>query len=257
MTDQEPTDGTATNVADPPDLKTRETELTPVQTADDHPEDEGRAKKGWRHGLAELPILIVVALLIAVIIKTFIAQAFYIPSASMFPTLRVGDRVVVEKIGYRFGEPSRGDVVVFARDVFGADKDFPWYEDVRNFARDLLGLPTSAEEDYIKRIVAVGGDVISYTGSPRQLRVNGEVVDEPWIRGGTDRGSQAITRRDCERLEMEVIENGCLVPENDVFVMGDNRSNSEDSRVIGPIHKEKIVGRAFAIAWPPGHIGGL
>ncbi|MPZ70732.1 MAG: signal peptidase I [Actinobacteria bacterium] len=263
MTNEEPTKAPAIDVVAPPHPEAGRTELTPVHPpeegpapGDDPPIDEPR-KKGWRHGLAELPVLIVVALVIAVIIKSFIAQAFYIPSASMYPTLRVGDRVLVEKIGYRFGEPSRGDVVVFARDVFGPDKDFPWYEDVRNFARDLLGLPTSAEEDYIKRVVAVGGDVISYTGSPRQLRVNGEVVEEPWVRGGTDNGSQSLNKRDCERLQMEATEDGCLVPEDDVFVMGDNRSNSEDSRVIGPIHKEKIVGRAFAIAWPPSHLGGL
>lgn len=216
-----------------------------------------RKKKSWRHGLAELPVLIALALVIAIVIKTFIAQAFYIPSASMYPTLRVGDRVLVEKIGFRFGEPSRGDVVVFARDVFGPNKDLPWYDDARNFARDLLGLPTSEEEDYIKRVVAVGGEVISYTGHPRVLLINGEAVEETWIRGGTDRGSQSLTTRDCKRLEMEVAEDGCLVPEDDVFVMGDNRSNSEDSRVIGPIHKDKIVGRAFAIVWPPGNFSGL
>lgn len=214
-------------------------------------------KKSWRHSLAELPVLITLALVIAIVIKTFIAQAFYIPSASMYPTLRVGDRVLVEKIGFRFGEPSRGDVVVFARDVFGPNNDLPWYDDARNFARELLGLPTSAEEDYIKRVVAVGGEVISYTGHPRVLRINGEAVEETWIRGGIDSGSQALTTRDCKRLEMEVGEDGCLVPEDDVFVMGDNRSNSEDSRVIGPIDDDKIVGRAFSVVWPPGDFGGL
>ncbi len=248
MTDEElARTGEVTSVPPPP----------PPPAAPPPPADEQKkTSKGWKAQLAELPVLITLALVIAVIIKTFIAQAFYIPSASMYPTLHVGDRVLVEKLGYHFDEPSRGDVVVFARDVFGPDKDFPWWQDVRDFARDLLGLPTSAEEDYIKRVVAVEGDVISYKGHPRVLTVNGEVVDEPWVRG-SDGGSQSITARDCKRLGMETRDAGCEIPEGDVFVMGDNRGNSEDSRVIGPIHKSKIVGRAFAIVWPPGNFGGL
>lgn len=258
MTNEESTEGRVISLDPPPPPPPPDP--TGEAPGERDPGDSGTGetkKKSWRHSLAELPVLITLALVIAIVIKTFIAQAFYIPSASMYPTLRNGDRVLVEKIGYRFGEPSRGDVVVFARDVFGPNKDLPWYDDARNFARELLGLPTSAEEDYIKRVVAIGGEVISYTGHPRVLRINGEAVEETWIRGGTDSGSQPLTTRDCKRLEMEVAEDGCLVPEDDVFVMGDNRSNSEDSRVIGPIDKDKIVGRAFAVVWPPGNFSGL
>ncbi|MFP5299071.1 MAG: signal peptidase I [Actinomycetota bacterium] len=221
----------------------------------------GKRHKKQRSTLAkvtEVPVLIIMAFAIAVVIKTFLVQAFYIPSESMLPTLRVGDRVLVEKIGYLFGDVGRGDVVVFEREVFGAtSQDLPWYQDVRNGFRELLGLPTGLEEDYIKRVVAIGGDVIRYTGSPRRLYVNGERQDISYVKGGQDRGSPTLTSDDCRRLEMEKAGNGCRVPAGTVFVMGDNRGNSEDSRVIGPVDEEKIVGRAFLIIWPPSDFSTL
>lgn len=197
------------------------------------------------------------AFIIAVLIKTFLVQAFYIPSESMAPTLLVRDRVLVEKLSYRFGDPERRDVIVFARDVVGPAPDVPWPQDAQNFLRELLGLPTGAEQDYIKRIVGMGGDVISYRGDPRTLVVNGEVVDEPYVFGGNDRTSTPITRRDCRRMELIPDEGGCRVPEGTVFVMGDNRASSEDSRIFGPIAEDKIVGRAFVILWPIGRFQGL
>lgn len=219
-------------------------------------EEEKPAKKhGWGRRMAELPILVLLALAIAVVIKTFLVQAFYIPSGSMFPTLHVGDRVLVEKLSYRFGGPGRGDVVVFEKDVFGQEPDVPWHQDLRNFMRDLLGLPTGQSQDYIKRIVAVEGDTIRYSGTPRKLLVNGEEQNQSYIRGGRDRSSPTVTTDDCRRLQMEKTKDGCLVPNDMVFVMGDNRSNSEDSRVLGPIGENKIVGQAFLIIWPPGDFG--
>jgi signal peptidase I len=216
-----------------------------------------RRGKGWAHQIAELPILILLAFIIAVVIKTFLAQAFFIPSKSMLPTLRVGDRVLVEKVSYRLGGPRPGHVVVFAREAVSETPELPWYEDARNFMRELLGLPTGGEEDYIKRVVAIGGDSIRYSGNPRRLEVNGAVVEQPFVKGGVDRGSQSFTPSDCERFDMEVRERGCLVPPESVFVMGDNRSNSSDSRAFGPVPEDKIVGRAFVVIWPPGDFGGL
>jgi signal peptidase I len=232
-------------------------------TAPVPPDPKKRKKKrfGQRSTLAkitEIPALIIMAFVIAVVIKTFLVQAFYIPSESMLPTLRVGDRVLVEKVGYLFDDVSRGDVVVFEKEVFGAQtEDLPWHQDARNLVRELLGLPTGNEEDYIKRVVAIGGDVIQYSGQPRRLLVNGERIDEPYIRGGRDAGSPALTSDDCRRLEMESSGKGCRVPAGTVFVMGDNRGNSEDSRVIGPVAEDKIIGKAFVIIWPPGDIGTL
>lgn len=219
---------------------------------------KGKKQRSTFTKIAEIPFLILLAFGIAVVIKTFLVQAFYIPSESMLPTLRVGDRVLVEKVGYVFGEASRGQVVVFEKEVFGgAEQDLSWFDDIRNGLRELLGLPTSGQEDYIKRVVAVGGDVIRYVGQPRRLIINGDKVDEPYIRGGKDSGSPTLTRDDCGRLEMTVEGKGCRVPAGTVFVMGDNRGNSEDSRIIGPIAEDKIIGKAFLIIWPPADFGTL
>lgn len=222
-------------------------------TAKDADKEEGK-----KHShLTEIPVLVLVAFLIAVLIKTFLVQAFFIPSESMLPTLQPGDRVIVEKLSYRFGDPERQDVVVFARDVFDEPPDVPWHEDARNFMRELLGLPTGNEQDYIKRIVALAGDTVRYAGKPRRLYVNGKPVNEPYIFGRTDDASGTIAEADCRRLKMQKAAEGCLVPEGKVFVMGDHRSNSEDSRLIGPIDEDKIVGHAFVVLWPPKNFGGL
>ena len=208
--------------------------------------------------IAELPLLVLVAFLIAVVIKTFIMQAFYIPSGSMKPTLQIGDRVLVEKVTNWLGGPGQGDVVVFARNVFPGKEgpDVPWYRDVQNYVRELLGLPTGREEDYIKRIVAVGGDTIRYEGSPRQLYVNGEEVKEDYLPRPDNVSSPITPGSNCPG-QMKSSEDGCVVPAGTVFVMGDNRNNSADSRTIGPVAEDKIVGRAFVIIWPPSDFGGL
>jgi len=207
--------------------------------------------------IAELPLLIVLAFGIAIVIKIFLVQAFFIPSASMNPTLVRGDRVLVEKVGYRFGDPARGQVIVFARETAGKAPDLPWSEDVRNFFRELLGLPTGEETDFIKRVVGVGGDVISYKGNNRTLVVNGDKVEEPYIKGGRDTGSMKIVSSTCNAMNLEPQDGGCRIPTGTVFVMGDNRSNSMDSRVIGPVDVDKIVGRAWLIIWPPKDFGTL
>jgi signal peptidase I len=213
-----------------------------------------KRKSRWRSvvkHLTELPILVLIAFGIAILIKTFLVQAFFIPSASMKPTLVEGDRVLVEKISYALHDPRRGDVVVFEKSVFGQEQDVPPLEDARNFMRELLGLPTGLEEDYIKRIVAVAGDTIRYVGSPRRLIVNGEQVDQDFVKGGRDKISSTITSADCKRLEMEEVRDGCRIPAGRIFVMGDNRANSEDSRILGPIQQDKVIGRAFVVIWPP------
>ena len=235
-----------------------ETEPEPEPKAEPEPEPAAKKKKrSWLRHLAELPVLVLIAFLIAIVIKTFLVQAFFIPSGSMIPTLHVGDRVLVEKVSYRFGSPGRGDVVVFEKDVFGETPDLPWYDDARNFVRELLGLPTGIEEDYIKRVVAVGGDTIRYYGQPRRLYVNGTEMPQDYVNRGQDQASPTITAQDCKRLQMQTDGGGCVVPAGKVFVMGDNRGNSEDSRILGPIDEDKIVGHAFMIIWPPKDFGTL
>ena len=216
-------------------------------------------KESFVSKVTELPILLLLAFAIAIIIKTFLVQAFFIPSGSMIPTLQVGDRVLVEKLSYRWGSPSQGDIVVFAKDVFsdGEEPDYGLFDRGRIFFRELIGLPTGAEEDYIKRVVAIGGDSIRYAGSPRRLIVNGKEVDQPYIKDGRDNGSPSLTKSDCKRLDMERAGKGCRVPAGFVFVMGDNRGNSEDSRILGPVDEDKIVGKAFLILWPLRDFGTL
>jgi signal peptidase I len=186
----------------------------------------------------ELPVLIVVALVVAVLIKTFLVQAFFIPSASMRDTLLEGDRVMVNKLAYRFGEPSRGDVIVFdspleehsgGENILGAI--------VRNVG-EALGLSTP-DTALIKRVIAVGGDTLEISGDA--VLINGVAIDEPYL---TRPGPMA----DFGPFD---------VPADHVFVMGDNRNQSEDSRRFGPIHEDAIVGRAFVRVWPPSRWGGL
>lgn len=252
VADEAPTMEEPSQGSEPPD-----DEPPPKESAEqERPPKKSKANSLLRQ-VAELPVLIVLAFGIAVIIKVFLVQAFFIPSASMNPTLVRGDRVLVEKIGYRIGEPKRGHVIVFAQETAGEAPDLPWSEDVRNFFRELIGLPTGEETDFIKRVVAVGGDVISYQGNSRKLVVNGERVEEPYIKGGQDTASTKISRANCKSMHLEAEDDGCRVPAGTVFVMGDNRGNSMDSRVFGPVEEGEIVGRAWIIIWPPEDFGTL
>src|SRR3712207_1080129 len=127
-------------------------------------------------------MLVAVAFLIAIVIKTFLVQAFFIPSGSMIPTLRVGDRVLVEKISYRLHEPRRNDIIVFARELLGPPPDVPWPQDIRNFLRELVGLPTGDEEDFIKRVVAIGGDSGPRDDTPPEPSVTCTAVSQEYLK---------------------------------------------------------------------------
>ena len=202
------------------------------------------ADEHHRSFLKELPVLVVIAFAIALLIKTFLLQAFFIPSASMEPTLMIGDRVLVEKLSYRFGGADRGDVVVFEKDVGAlinpdAGPGEPFYVDIVNAFKELFGFPTGDKQDFIKRVIAVGGDVVE--GKEGKVFVNGDEVVEPYLPDET-------TTSDFGPVE---------IPEGMVFVMGDNRANSDDSRGFGPVDEEKIVGRAFLLIWPPSDAGTL
>ena len=174
-------------------------------------------------------------MLLAVLVKTLAFQAFYIPSASMETTLQENDRVLVNKLSYRIGEPDRGDVVVFDRtpnpeeSLVGAL--------VRNLA-ESVGARTP-EADLIKRIIALPGETIEI--KQNTVFIDGVAIDEPYLRPGI-----RTSRFDALK-----------VPEGEYFVMGDNRSRSLDSRSFGTISREEIVGRAFVIIWPTSRWGGL
>ena len=199
-------------------------------------EQDEKKKPFWK----ELPVLIVVAFAAALLIKTFLVQAFYIPSASMEPTLERGDRVLVEKVSYGFGEPELGDVIVFEQEIdLPIEDEGGFVEDITDSLRSLFGFPTEGTQDYIKRVMAVSGDTIESRDG--QIYVNGEVVPEPFLPEGTETSPFP----------------SYTVPEGQVFVMGDNRGNSDDSRSFGGIPEEDVVGRAFVLIWPPSDMSGL
>lgn len=200
--------------------------------------DAGKRKRPF---WVELPLLVVIAFVVALIIKTFLLQAFYIPSVSMVSTLKVGDRVLVEKVSYRFHEPRRGDVVVFERDAAPGveEEDTSFMTDVTDAFKGLFGFPTGGNQDFIKRVIAVEGDSIECRDGV--VMVNGEAIPEPYLDEGIVTSSFTQT----------------VVPEGMMFVMGDNRSDSEDSRSYGPIPMDKVIGNAFVIVWPLSNVGGL
>ena len=173
------------------------------------------SKKSGGGVLEFLIILLVSFVLVFGFVRPFVVEAFWIPSASMVPTLKYGDRVLVNKFIYRFTEPQRGDIIVF--------------KSVEGDGQDL-----------IKRVVGVPGDEIAVRGG--KLFVNGEPQKEPYVnKKYPDRSFYAPT----------------TVPKDHVFAMGDNRANSQDSRIFGPVPEKNIEGEAFLRFWPPDRIGGL
>lgn len=220
--------------SDPPVEPSLDADPFPPQTTEADASPPRRHRPFWK----ELPILIVVALAVAVVIKTFLVQAFYIPSASMRDTLLEGDRVMVNKLSYRFGEPERGDVIVFDSPLVTHHEGESFVSAVVRNIGEALGVSTP-DTALIKRVIAVGGETVEIRDN--QVFVDGVAIPEPYLRSGSDMPPFGpIT-----------------VPEGEVFVMGDNRNQSEDSRRFGPIPVGDIIGRAFVRVWPPSRWGGL
>lgn len=211
-------------------------------------------KKGsfWK----ELPILIVTALALTILIQAFIARVYVIPSQSMEDTLHgcpgcSNDRILVDKITYLFSEPEPGDVVVFR----GPDT---WMQNsvttpepanpVAGFFREvggLLGFPTPSEKDFVKRVVATEGQTVSCCDKQNRVLVNGEPLHEPYLHWAPGKGT---TQEPFKPV---------TVPENHIWVMGDNRNNSADSRyqggggVDGAVPVDNVIGKAQVIVLPP------
>jgi len=227
----------------PPSRRTRRGEDDPQ--ADDA---EGARRRGGQSSslMRELPILVFVALALALLIKTFLVQAFFIPSDSMENTLLTGDRVLVNKFASHFGEVKRGEVVVF-RDPGGwlpagtdNDSQNPIVKGVKDVFVFVGLLPSSSEKDLIKRVVGVPGDKVACCTNGK-VTVNGIPLDEPYLYPGDKPSDRQFS---------------VTVPPNRLWVMGDHRSLSADSRVHmsdpgnGTIPEDNVVGRAFVLVWP-------
>ncbi len=190
-----------------------------VRTAGEPLEDD-TAPSPLRNAL-EWVAVIVGAVLVALLVRNFVVQSFQIPSGSMHPTLLEGDRVLVNRLSYRLHDINRGDVIVFERpDTAPASPEEP--------------------DDLIKRVIALPGETIE--AREGRVYIDGESLEEPYLDPGT------LTTN---------LDEPVVVPDGEVFVMGDNRGNSSDSRFIGTIPEDSVIGRAFAIIWPPSRFSGL
>jgi signal peptidase I len=175
----------------------------------------------------EWPSLLTVVLLLSLGLKLFVVQAFFIPSGSMEQTLHGcdgcanNDRVLVDKLGYRFHDPRRGDIVVF----------------------DGRGSFTSLEadrKDFIKRVIGLPGELVECCDFEGRVLVNDQPIEEPYV-----------------FEDNRMVFGPVVVPEGHLWVMGDHRCCSDDSRVKGTVPIDRVVGRAFVTVWPPSRMGGL
>ena len=204
---------------------------------DPHPGEEPPRRKK-RSFWAELPGLLLTALVIAVVIKTFLVQPFWIPSESMLPTIEVNDRVMVNKLAFDLGELERGDIVVF-RDPAEPEIEESIPEAVIRSVLEAVGVRTRGRDDLIKRVIGLPGETV--TIEDNRVHIDGVAIDEPYL-------SENSNMPD---------EGPFEVGDEQVFVMGDNREFSFDSRRFGPIPQEDLVGEAFLTIWPLSHFGGF
>ncbi|HEX3823248.1 MAG TPA: signal peptidase I [Mycobacteriales bacterium] len=207
----------------------------------------------------ELPFLVIIALVLALLIKTFLVQAFYIPSASMEDTLQGGpefpggtssghpyDRVLVNKLVYDFRSPRRGEIVVFKRPPGWPNESSytapsnPVLRVFHDIGSDI-GVAPSGGSDFIKRVIGVGGDHVACCNANNQVTVNGHPLSEPYIDLTTATPGQHANA---------YTSFSTVVPKGDLFVMGDHRDDSADSRVNGVVPIKDVLGRAFVVIWP-------
>jgi signal peptidase I len=233
-------DNLGPSASDQPPPSNQAEQVVPSRSGRSKRKSDDERPSGPMAVLRETVTLVVLAVLLAVVFKTFLVQAFFIPSGSMEPTLDISDRVLVEKLSYRFGEVQPGDIVVFVHNEPGLSSSEPSNPVARFFTSlgQAVGLTPPSERDFIKRVVGVPGDTLNCTGG--KLWRNGKPVTEPYL--------APETTTECSRVR---------VAPGKLYVMGDNRNNSQDSRVFGAIDDDVVVGRAFVRIWPFGRAGWL
>ena len=229
------------------------TDLPPSESLNAAPAADGETpRRAGRRGKHEhetprgfvgsTPFLILVALLVALVVKTFFVQAFYIPSESMDPTLAIGDRVFVNKVVYDLGDITRGDVIVFEDPHPGAGTDRGPVDGFLHWLGEGIGLAQPEDEDFIKRVIGLPGETVEIRDNV--VYIDGEPLDEPYLTDDAQRSNGDFPLRQ--------------VPDDALFVMGDNRGNSADSRYgLGFVPVAKVIGRAFIVIWPPADFGGI
>jgi signal peptidase I len=190
--------------------------------------------------LIELVVIVAVALGVALGIQAFLVKPFRIPSESMVPTLEIGQRVLVDRISMRFSEPERGDVMVF-KPPQGADENMCGVSHPADQGCPR-STPGKSDTNFIKRVVAVGGDRISIRAG--RVILNGKLQQEPFIRPDDQCGICNLPQT-------------IVIPKGQYYMMGDNRGASADSREWGPVPEDNMIGKGFATYWPPGKWGGL
>ncbi len=224
------------DTGDPPGARSA---ATSADLHSDPLDDDVGVTSERRSFLRELPVLIVIALVLALLIKAFLVQAFYIPSGSMEHTLEIRDRVLVNKVVYRFRDIHRGEIVVFnGLDSFTPEVSVPppsnGFDSFRRRLAGAIGLGHPGERDFIKRVIGIPGDVVACCDAGGRVTVNGQALDEPYLLND-DRQPFPATK----------VDPGML------WVMGDHRSSSSDSRANGQVPIKRVVGRAFVVIWPP------
>jgi len=210
------------------------------------------SRKARGSSLRELPILVVSALVLSIIVKTFLVQFFYIPSGSMENTLQVNDRVGVNKLGAIFSDIKRGEVVVFRDPAEWLSAPSDESKGLAKIVKDGLVfvgiMPDPAKQYLIKRVIGVGGDRVVCCSTSGKIEVNGVEVDEPYIYAGNKPSDSTFD---------------VTVPKGFIWVMGDHRGASADSRFHtddpnkGMVPLDKVTGRALFVIWPLKHLGVL
>ena len=229
---------------------------------DDRPTTIIQPRVTWRHRAVqahknmplwqELPLLLIVAFCLAVLIRTFLFQAFFIPSGSMENTLLIGDRVLVNKVVYDTRQPARGDIIVFrgtdnwAPEVPTGQAGQSFLAKLGRTVGDLVGVSQPGEKDFIKRVIGLPGDTVECCDPQGRVMVNGHPLDEPYVIENSPLDGGKAGPGHCGPRAFDKI----TVAPGNMWVMGDHRAVSQDSRCSGQVPIANVIGKAFVIVWP-------